>query len=45
LFRLFPQIRFDVIRVISSGPPWVARACEQMATHGIEEAVAAPITG
>jgi ketosteroid isomerase-like protein len=89
LFRLCPQIRFEVGRVISSGPPWdisvaaewvghvtpaagepyvnagthvfrirngrvayihayedsekVARACEQMAALGVNEAAAAPI--
>jgi ketosteroid isomerase-like protein len=89
LFRLCPQMRFEVGRVISSGPPWdiwcaaewvghvspaagdpyvntgthifrirngriayfhayedsekVARACEQMAALGVEEAAAAPI--
>jgi ketosteroid isomerase-like protein len=93
LYRLCPQIRFEVGRVISSGPPWdisvaaewvahvtpaagepyvntgthvfrirngrvayihayihayedsekVARACEQMAASGIDEAAAPPI--
>jgi ketosteroid isomerase-like protein len=89
LFRLCPQMQFEVGRVISSGPPWdiwgaaewighvtpaagepyvntgthvfrirngrvayfhayedsqkVARACEQMAALGVEEAAAAPI--
>jgi ketosteroid isomerase-like protein len=33
LFRLFPQLRLDVRRVVSSGPPWDVLACVEWVAH------------